>query len=231
MYNRVMIIHAYATLLLILGALGSTGFYLWQEYTGGNHQARPYLQPLTIAIIGLIALIVPVPISLYYKAAVLLGLLLTLLGSAFRLLPGMPLVVNKAYWLLAAAVFMTAFAALHPVKLPTPWLLLLLLYAGGIAWLLAPRVAELQVSLLVYGFVLLLMTWQSLEVLVVVGQWWALLPFLGALCLVIADSIQGLDRFYRALPATRLLMPAFLLLGQLLLALSIWGPALGMAFS
>jgi len=224
-------IHAYITLLLTLGALGSTGFYLWQEYTNGSHQARPYLQPLTIAIIWLIALIVPAPVSIYYKAAIMLGLLLMLLGSAFHLLPGVPLVVNKAYWLLAAALFMTAFAALHPAKLPTPWLLLLLLYAGGIAWLLAPRVAELQISLLVYGIVLLLMTWQALEVLVVAGQWWALLPFLGALCLVIADSIQALDRFYRVLPAAKLLTPAVLLLGQLLLALSIWGPGIGIAFA
>lgn len=228
-------IYGYATVLLTIGALVAACFYLWGESpTMVNktvNKARPYLLPLTSAIILLIALIVPVPISIYYKAAILLGLLLTLVGNAFCLLPGTPLVVQKAHVLFAIILYMTAFAALHPGKWPTPWLLLLLLYAGGMAWLLAPRLAELQISILVYGVILLLMTWQALEVLVVVGQLWALLPLLGALCLVSADSLQAVDRFYRALPFNQVLMPAFLLLGQLLLALSIWGPGLGNAFA
>ena len=224
LYNRGMI-HGYATLLLTLAALGGALFCLWEEYKTGA-QVRPYWQPLIVVLILLIALLVPTPVSVFYKAAIMLGLILSLLGSAVRLLPGTPLAVNKAHLLLATLLYMTAFAELHSVKLPTPWLLLLLLYAGGIAWLLANKVAELQITLLIYGGILLLMSWQALEAFVVVGQLWTGLLLLGALCLVIADSIQALDRFYRALPAARLLTPAVLLLGQLLLALSIWGPGL-----
>lgn len=224
LYNRSMI-HGYATLLLTLAALGGALFCLWEEYKAGE-PVRPYWQPVIVALILVIALLVPTPVSVFYKAAVLLGLILSLLGSAVRLLPGTPLAVNKAHLLLAALLYMTAFAELHPFKLPTPWLLLLLLYAGGIAWLLVNKVAELQITLLIYGGILLLMSWQALEAFVVVGQLWTGLLLLGALCLVIADSIQALDRFYRALPAARLLTPAVLLLGQLLLALSIWGPGL-----
>ena len=224
LYNRGMI-HGYATLLLTLAALGGALFCLWEEYKTGA-QVRPYWQPLIVVLILLIALLVPTPVSVFYKAAIMLGLILSLLGSAVRLLPGTPLAVNKAHLLLATLLYMTAFAELHPFKLPTPWLLLLLLYAGGIAWLLANKVAELQITMLIYGGILLLMSWQALEAFVVVGQLWTGLLLLGALCLVIADSIQALDRFYRALPAARLLTPAVLLLGQLLLALSIWGPGL-----
>lgn len=224
-------IHLFVTLLLMIGALATAVLYLWGEHIPRVSRSRPYFLPLTMAIILLIALIVPVPVSIYYKAAIMLGLILALLGSAFRLLPRTPLVVTKAHWLIAFALFTTAFATLHPAKLPTPWLLLLLLYAGGMAWLLAPRVAELQISLLVYGIVLLLMSWQALEALAVVDQVWLLLPVLGALLFVVADSIQALDRFYRTLPAARTLTPAFMLLGQLLLALSIWGTGLGNALS
>jgi uncharacterized membrane protein YhhN len=138
--------------------------------------------------------------------------------------------VQKAHWLLAVVLFTTAFAALHPAKWPTPWLLLLLLYGGGIAWFIAPRLAELQITILVYGTLLLLMSWQALEALVVVGQGWVLLLFVGALLLVIADSLQALHHFYRAWPMTKMVTPALLLLGQLLLALSIWGPQLGRGF-
>jgi uncharacterized membrane protein YhhN len=223
-------IHFYVTLLLLVGALVTAFLYLWDEYIGADSRARAYFLPLTMAIIVLIAIITPTPISVYYKAAILLGLLLALLGNAFGLLPGTPPVVNKAHWLIAVALFTTAFAALHPSKLPTPWLLLLLLYGGGVAWLIASRLAELQVSMLVYGVLLLLMSWQALEALVTVDQAWGLLPFLGALLFVLADSLQALHHFYRALPAAKTLVPAFLLLGQLLLALSIWGPSLGNAF-
>ena len=218
-------IHGYTTLLLTLAALGGALFCLWEEYRAGA-PVRPYWQPLIVLLILVIALLTPTPVSAFYKAAVMLGLILSLLGSAIRLLPGMPLAVHKAHLLLATLLYLAAFAELHPVKLPTPWLLLLLLYAGGMAWLLGNRVAELQSSLLVYGVILLLMSWQAVEAFVVVGQLWTGLLLMGALCFVIADSLQALDQFYRRLPAARLLTPAIFLLGQLLLALSIWGPGL-----
>lgn len=230
MYNRAMI-HGYATLLLILGALASAFLYLWGEQIPAVSRSRPYFLPLTLVLIFLIALIVPTPVSIYYKAAILLGLILVLLGSSVYLLAGAPPVVNKAHWLIAFLLFMTAFAALHPLKLPTPWLLLLLLYTGAIAWRLWPRLAELQISIAIYGVALLLMTWQALEVLVTGESGWSLLPFVGALLLVVADSLEAVDHFDRPLPATKTLIPAFLLLGQLLLALSIWGAGLSNALA
>lgn len=223
-------IHFYVMLLLFVGAVATTIRYLWGEYAGGENSTHSYFLPLTLVIIILIALIAPAPVSVYYKAAMLLGLLIALLGQALTLLPGTPPVVQKAHWLLAVILFTTALAALHPAKWPTPWLLLLLLYGGGVAWLIAPRLAELQISLLVYGILLLLMSWQALEALVVANQLWVLLPFAGAFFLLIADSLEALHRFYRTLPATKMLTPAFFLLGQLLLALSVWGPGLGNPF-
>ncbi len=217
------IINLYATLLLIIGVIATAILYIRGEYT----LPRPYFQPLIMGLILLIALITPVPVTPYAKAAIMLGLILQLVGSGFMLLPGVPTVVNKSFALLALLVYMNAFASLHALKLPTPWLLLLLAYAGGMGWLLARRVAELQISLLIYGVILLLMSWQALETLVVVSQPWAWLLLVGALCLVITDSLQAIDRFYRPVPAAKALIPTFLLLGQLLLALSIWGPNLG----
>ena len=228
-YNDRMI-HFYGMLLLLLAALATAGRFLWDEYRGADGATYRYFFPLTIALFVVIAILAPTPVSVYYKAAVLLGLLLTFLGSILGLLPGTPVAVQKAHWLLAVVLFTTAFAALHPAKWPTPWLLLLLLYGGGIAWFIAPRLAELQITILVYGTLLLLMSWQALEALVVVGQGWVLLLFVGALLLVIADSLQALHHFYRALPMTKMVTPALLLLGQLLLALSIWGPQLGRGF-
>lgn len=229
-YNGAMI-HFYLMLPLLLAALVTAGRFLWDEYRGVDSAPRRYFLPLTSALFVLIALLAPTPVSVYYKAALLLGLLLAFLGSAFTLLPRTPPAVQKAHWLLAIAIFTTAFAALHPAKWPTPWLVLLLLYGGGIGWLIAPRLAELQITILVYGILLFLMSWQALEALVVVDQVWVLLPFVGALLLVFADSLQAFHHFYRTWPITKLLAPDLLLLGQLLLALSVWGPGLGSGFT
>ena len=223
-------IHFYGMLLLLVGVLAIAIRDLWGEYSSADKGTYAYFQPLTLALIVLIALIAPAPVSVYYKAAILLGLVLTLLGNALGLLPGTPLAVQKAHWLLAVALFTTAFAALHPAKWPTPWLFLLLLYGGGIAWLIAPRLAELQITMLVYGILLFLMSWQALEAFVVVEQGWVLLSLGGALLLVIADSLQALHHFYRVVPSVKMLTPALFLLGQLLLALSVWGPGLGGGF-
>jgi len=225
MYNSNMI-SVYATLLLIIGVIATAVLYVRAEYT----VPRPYFQPIIMALILLIALITPEPVGTYYKAAIMLGVILQMVGSAIALLPGVPLVVNKAFTLIALLVYMNAFGALHTLQWPTPWALLLLAYAGGIGWLLWKRVADLQISLAIYGAILLLMSWQALEVVVVADQLWAWLLFLGALYLVISDSLQALDRFYRPIPAANLLIPMVLLLGQLLLVLSIWGPNFGRLF-
>lgn len=216
-------IHVYATLLLTIGALVTISLYLWGEYTNRDSRARPYFLPATLLLTLLIAFITPAPVSIFYKAALSLGLILALLANFLRLLPGTPLVVEKAHLLIALTLYMIAFATLHPLKWPTPWLLLLLVGAGGIAWLLASRLAELQISLAIYGVILLLMLWQALEVLVVAGQLWSWVLFGGALLLVMAETLQGFDRFYQPLRFSKFVVTGFVLLGQLLLALSIWG--------
>ena len=217
-------IHVYATLLLTIGVLVTISLYLWDEYTNRDSRARPYFLPATLLLTLVIAFITPTPVSIFYKAALSLGLILSLLANSLCLLPGTPPVVEKAHLLIALTLYMIAFAALHPIKWPTPWLLLLLAGASGIAWLLAPRLAELQISVAIYGAILLLMLWQALEVLVVAGQLWSWVLFGGALCLVIAEVFQGFDRFYRPLRFSQVIVIGFVVLGQLLLALSIWGP-------
>jgi len=223
-------IHVYATLLLSISALTTTFLYLWGEYTNRDSRARPYFLPATLLLTVLIAFITPAPVSIFYKAALSLGLILSLLATLLRLLPGTPPVVEKAHLVIVLTLYMIAFAALHPLKWPTPWLLLLLVGAGGIAWLLAPTLAELQISVALYGVILLLMLWQALEVLVVTGQLWSLVLFGGALLLVMAEIFQGFDRFYQPLRFSKVVVTGFLLLGQLLLALSIWGPNLNNLF-
>lgn len=218
-------IHLIATYLLIIGVIASAVLAL-----RGTTRLRPYLPTLTMVLILLLGIITPEPVATYTKAAILLGLILQLLGSALRLLPGVPLVVNKAFTLIALLVYWVAFGDLHALKWPTPWVLLLLVYAGGIGWLLWPRLAELQISLLIYGIVLLLMSWQALEVGVVAGQLWGWVLFAGSICLVITDSLDAINRFYRRIRFANLLIPAFLWLGQLLLVLSLWGPNVSRLF-
>ncbi|MBX3014889.1 MAG: hypothetical protein KF832_25435 [Caldilineaceae bacterium] len=220
-------IQLYATILLSLGALVTAFFHLRELATPSAHPARRYWQPLTLMLILLLAMLAPTPIASAYKGAVILAQILVLVGSGLMLLPQMPVAVHKGHWLLAFLLYAAAFTALHTLKWPTLWILLLLVGAGLIAWRLAPRLAELRSTLAVYGVILFWMLWQAVEAVVVIGEPWTWLLLGGAFCLVAAEIIEGFDRFYQRLPHAKLLDAGLLLLGQLLLALSLWGTTLG----
>lgn len=214
-------VHLSIAIILTLAAFVTAILYLRGEVT----QARPLFRPLTSLLILVVALMAPMPIAIFYKAAVVLALSLTLLRNALELLPTPP-ALALANNLLVALLYMTAFASQHPLKWPTPWALLPLLGAGLVYWLIRPRLAELHSSLIAYSIGLYLMSWQALEMLVTQPAPWAMIAAVGALAFVSADVLLGLDHFYRPVSVRKFLYPTLTLLAQLLLALSIWGPML-----
>lgn len=126
-------------------------------------------------LILILAMLVPTPVSIAYKAAILLGLLLTTLGSATERLLKMPASVVHALDLVVAALFTVTLMAHHPLQWPTPWLLLPLVLAGLFFLYLRPWFAELQSTFVTYAVVLWLLLWQTAEVVTVTTGWWA--PF------------------------------------------------------
>ncbi len=174
-------------------AAGGLALLYWHKKTDSK---RPFYYLLAHLAILLMACFVAWPVATNYKAAIVLGLLLTLLAALLHRLLQAPVSVVHAVDLVVLVLYMAAFAALHPPKWPTPWLLLLLLLGGLYYWALLPRLAELAGTFAGYAIVLFLMTWQALEVVVVQPALWTGLALAGALGLTVLKGVLALDYAY-----------------------------------
>ncbi len=144
----------------------------------------------------LMACFVLLPVTVNYKAAIILGLLLSFLAVLLHRVLRAPVTVVHAFDLLVILLYMAAFAALHPPKWPTPWLLLLLLLGGLLYWALLPRLAELGGTVACYAVALMLMGWQALEIVAVQPALWTWLALVGALGLGVVKALFAIDHAY-----------------------------------
>ncbi len=178
------------------------------------------LAPLVAA--WLVALLSPAGDQTYYKAAILLGMLLALIAAAIRISNFLPGYVAHAHLILTYALYGLAFGSATS-GWPTPLALVLLAAAALIYYWLYPYLAELWCSVAGYGLLLLLATWQALEMTVqypLTWVGWAALA--GMLLLVAATLLEAQARFRHFRPAwANAAMPVFLL-AQLAIAWSVW---------
>lgn len=171
----------------------------------------------------LVALLSPAPVGQGYKAALIFGLVLTLLALPLLQSRVLPDGAGHAHLVWAYIVYAYGFASLTVWTWPSPWLLLPVAGAAMLYWRLFERLRDLWETIALYALVLVVVAWQAL---IWVLQAPAALPAwlgLGAVILIAAaHSVQAFARF-RGLP-TRLAAVAFpvLLAAQLLLAWSVW---------
>lgn len=189
----------YFYVLLTLTALLTIGALLLSVLANRKPPEQSvYYQLAAILAIFLVACIVPLPISISYKAAVILGILLLLVGSTLHRLLRLPMAVAETFVLMIILLYTAAFASLHPLKWPTPWLLVLLLIGSICYWGVRPKLVELNGTTAAYTIALLLMVWQATEVLITQPALWSGLAFGGALLFAILKLLQIIDHVYRA---------------------------------
>lgn len=208
--------------LILLSVLAFfTGlFHIRAEYYGPQ-RAIYFLKPLTTTLILLIALLTPQPISFFYKAAISLGLLFSLVGDICLMLPADRFVLGLASFLLAHLCYIAAFATRSGFH-ATWWLLIPFLVDAAIMLrLLWPYVGQLKAPVLIYLLVILTMGWQAAEQWQRVEQAGVGLALLGALLFIISDSTLALDRFRKPFPSAHALVLGTYYIAQWLIALSI----------
>lgn len=196
-------------LLIVLSALaaitGATldGPWLWLHYIG---------KPLTTLLILWLALSAQPAVDARYRRAVLAGLVLSLTGDVFLMLPGDHFVPGLVAFLLAHVCYIVAFAPGSSGKArAVGFLVVAALAAGNLAGLL-PRVdAALKIPVLAYVAVLATMAAFAL------ARAWtpavaralprsARLAAIGAVLFMVSDSLLAWDRFAGGVPARALLV-------------------------
>jgi len=203
------------TLLIILSA----ALHLRAEYFGPRYHVYVF-KPLTMAFILLIALQSRWPDFSRYKVAIIVGLLFSLAGDVFLMLPSDRFVAGLVSFLVAHLFYIAAFTS--GTGLGFSWRALpCAIYGLAIFSILAPHLGEMKLPVVVYMVVILVMAWQAWERWSQTGQSAALLAFLGAVLFVVSDSALAVNRFRGQYASARALTLSTYFAAQWLIARSV----------
>jgi uncharacterized membrane protein YhhN len=209
-----------ATLALTVLIALSAALTVWGEERGARRMVY-VCKPLATLLILALALSSPHPVDGGYRTLIAAGLLFSLAGDVFLMLPRDRFVAGLASFLVAHLLYVAAFAP-HPPSLRAWWLLAILLLYG--AWLLRglwPGLGRLRVPVIVYAAALLLMAWQAAERCAALGTTPALLAAIGAGLFVASDSVLAWQRFVRPVRRGHAVVLGTYFAAQWLIALSV----------
>lgn len=169
-------------------------------------------KPLTTLLILWLALSAQPALDARYRRAVLAGLVLSLVGDVFLMLPGDRFVPGLVAFLLAHVCYIAAFAPGSSGKARAMAFVVVAVVAGGNLFGLLPRVDEaLRIPVLAYVAVLATMaafalarTWTPAIVQALPHS--ARLAAIGAVLFMVSDTLLAWDRFAGGVPARTLLV-------------------------
>jgi uncharacterized membrane protein YhhN len=206
------------TLLSVL-ALLSAILAVAAEHRG--RRRRVYLfKPLTVILIILIALQAQATASPFYKYLLVAGLLFSLAGDVFLMLPRDRFVQGLASFLVAHLFYIAAFSS-GGVRPPSVLVGALLAGYGTLMMrLLWPRLGRLKGPVVVYVVVILLMAWQASNRWLGAGPEGSAFAAAGALLFVASDSLLAWNRFKGSFRAAQGCVLGTYFAAQWLIALS-----------
>ena len=210
MRSRAMDVLIFLSALAAIVGATLDGPWLWLHYIG---------KPLTTLLILWLALSAQPAVDVRYRRAVLAGLMLSLIGDVFLMLPGDHFVPGLVAFLLAHVCYIVAFAPGSSGKARAlAFVVVAAIAAGNLAGLL-PRVdAALKMPVLAYVAVLATMAAFALARAWTPAIKGALprttgMAAIGAVLFMVSDSLLAWDRFSGGVP-----MPALLVLSSYWLA-------------
>lgn len=205
---------------LIPLALASGGLHIHAEYQG--RQSRIYLlKPLTTSLIIITAIVGQDPISGVYKISIIVGLIFSLIGDVFLMLPEDRFVAGLVSFLLAHISYLIAFTG-DARNVMTLWLAApFLLYALVFYVYLAPDLGKQRIPVLIYTIVISSMAWAAWGRWLRLGGIGSMLAAIGAVLFVISDSSLAYNRFHKEHHWGQLLTLSSYYLAQMLIAWSV----------
>jgi uncharacterized membrane protein YhhN len=209
-------------LLLSLLALTSTGLLLRAEARGLRRHVYVF-KPLTTTLILVLALTMPSPVSSAYQIAVVLGLIFSLAGDVFLMLPSDRFVAGLASFLVAHLCYIAAFFPAAGAMFSLWVLLPFLVYGALLLRMLWPHLGRLAGPVLLYAATLLVMGWQAAEQHLALHTAGTLAALLGAVFFVVSDSLLAFKRFVRPFQAAQYAVLTTYFAAQWLIALSVGG--------
>ena len=144
------------TILAIISAL----IHMWGEYQGPPVLIYIF-KPLTMVLIIIIAVLAKKPPSSRYKYAIIGGLLFSLGGDIFLMLPVDLFIAGLISFLIAHLIYTYAFRSGRPLQFKFLAMLLFALYGVFIYIVLLPGLNGMAIPVAFYVVVILTMAWQA----------------------------------------------------------------------
>jgi uncharacterized membrane protein YhhN len=152
-------------------------------------------KPLTIIFIILIALESKFPTSSFYKYAIIAGLLFSLAGDIFLMLPRDRFTAGLISFLIAHLFYIAAFWSESGRALSIRAVIPFLIYGSLMLRMLWRDLGKMRLPVLIYMLVILMMGWTATSRMMVTGERGSMLAFTGALLFIASDSMLAIDRF------------------------------------
>jgi uncharacterized membrane protein YhhN len=184
-----------------------------------NTRLEYICKPLTMAWIILIALLDDDPFSTRYQVFIVLGLLASLTGDVFLMLPDQFL-RGLVSFLIAHLLYIVAFTV-EGGKTPIWYIVPFALYGLIMLRWLWPHLGTMKRPVVIYVGVILIMAWQA------ANRWLderldgALLSMVGAYLFVMSDSALAVERFRGSWPSAPFWVLSTYFAAQWLIALSV----------
>ncbi len=178
-------------------------------------------KPLATGLIILMALLISNPVSTFYKYMILSGLVFSLFGDVFLMLPADRFIMGLVSFLIAHLFYIAAFSFTGSFSISFLNLIPFLIFGIFIFGMLRPHLVNLKLPVLVYMLVILVMSWQALNRWSGSGHPESWLAFLGALFFIASDTILAIDRFKTKFRHARFYVLTTYFIAQWLIAFSI----------
>ena len=204
--------------ILCISSMASALACIVAYQTGRDGVARIF-KPLTMLFVLAVAAQPSLSTPPAYRALVVGGLIFSLAGDVFLMLPSDRFIAGLASFLVGHLFYVAAFAGeavLDPLAM-----LLLIGFAGAFYALLHPHLDGLRAPVIVYVTAIVSMAWLAIGRWLGVGQLGALLGCIGAVLFVVSDAALAFNRFVRPFRGSQAVVLGTYFPAQLLIGLSV----------
>jgi uncharacterized membrane protein YhhN len=178
-------------------------------------------KPLTMVLIILIAFETKHALSPVYRYAILGGLVCSLAGDIFLMLPQDRFIQGLVSFLLAHLFYIAAFMlAGGPRAANLLYAIPFLVYGAVMLRVLLPGLGKMKAPVMIYMLVIILMAWQALNRWAATAEQGSALAFAGAMLFVASDSLLAVNRFRKGFRGAQIYIMSTYFMAQWLIALS-----------
>lgn len=179
-------------------------------------------KPLTTVLILAIALLADNPISSTYRALIVAGLVASLAGDVFLMLPDR-FTPGLLSFLIAHIFYILAFTHESSGMAPIWYIIPFVLYGVVILRWLWPHLGSVRVPVMIYMGAILIMAYQAANRWIETAQDGTLLALAGAYLFVASDSALAVNMFRGRFRGADFIVLSTYFAAQLLIAWSVYG--------